>query len=82
MWNFSANVRVCFTCFRVMGEEGRKKYERGLVKTEPRKAGFAMKLVVGILAAAVVTVVAGIYLFGKPIAKQVAVHRVAAPGSQ
>lgn len=65
-----------------MGEEGRKRYERGIVKTEPKKAGYAMKLVVGILAAAVVTVVAGLYLFGKPIAEQVAVHRAAAHGSQ
>jgi len=76
MWNFSETVRVCFTCYRVMGEEGRKKYERGIVKGESKKAGYAMKAVVGILAAVVVIVVAGVYLFGKPIAEQVAMHRM------
>ena len=76
MWNFSETVRVCFTCYRVLGEEGRKKYERGIVKGESKKDGYAMKAVVGILAAAVVIVVAGAYLFGKPIAEQVAMHRM------
>lgn len=82
MWNFSETVRVCFTCYRVMGEEARKNYERGIVKGESKKTGYAMKVGVGILAAAVVIVAVGLYYLGRPLGEQVAVHRVAAGASR
>jgi len=38
IWKFSETLRVCFTCYRVMGEDGRKKYERDAAKGESKKA--------------------------------------------
>lgn len=82
MWNFSDTVRVCFTCYREMGEEMRKKYERGVVKSsEPEKAGYAMK-VVSILALLIAILGASAYFFYWPLAEGVAEHRVQAGESQ
>lgn len=38
IWNFSDTLRVCFTCYRVMGEDGRKGYERKAAREKPKKA--------------------------------------------
>jgi len=38
IWKFSDEVRVCFTCYRVMGEDGRKGYERKAAKSKSKQA--------------------------------------------
>jgi hypothetical protein len=38
IWNFSDTVRVCFTCYRVMGGDGRKSYEREAARGEAKNA--------------------------------------------
>ena len=37
IWKFSDEVRVCFTCYRVMGEDGRKGYERKAAKSKSKQ---------------------------------------------
>lgn len=78
MWNFSDTVRVCFTCYREMGEELRKKYERGSVKSsEPKKAGYAMK-VVSILALLIAILGVSAYFLYRPLDEGVAQNRAVA----
>ena len=78
MWNFSDMVRVCFTCYREMGEELRKKYERGVVKSsEAKKAGHTMKLV-SILALLIAILGVSAYYFYRPLTEDVADHRAVA----
>jgi hypothetical protein len=66
IWNFSDTVRVCFTCYRVMGEAARKSYERKAARGKSKKAGaqttgstgYALKAM-GILALLIVILGAG-----------------------
>jgi hypothetical protein len=37
IWKFSDEVSVCFTCYRVMGEDGRKSYERKAAKSKSKQ---------------------------------------------
>lgn len=37
IWKFSDEIPVCFTCYRVMGEEGRKSYERKAAKSKSKQ---------------------------------------------
>jgi len=72
IWNFSETVRVCFTCYREMGEDARKSFERTAAKAKSKKAalekrgakgtGYALK-VLGILALLVVLLGAGAWFF-------------------
>lgn len=39
IWNFSETLRVCFTCYRTMGDDGRKSYERKAAKEKPKQTG-------------------------------------------
>ena len=85
IWNFSDTIRVCFTCYREMGEDGRKRYERGASRGESKKAGAqatrmkgtgsAMK-VMGVLALVIVMLGAGAYFFYKPLTEGIAEQRV------
>jgi len=72
IWNFSDTVRVCFTCYRVMGEDGRKSYERQAARAEAKTArlqtggskgtGYAVK-VIGVLALLSALLGAGVWFF-------------------
>jgi len=85
IWNFSDTVRVCFTCYREMGEDGRKRYERDAARSKSKKAGsqttgskgigFAVK-VMGLLALLIVILGAGAWFFYKPLTGESAEHRV------
>jgi hypothetical protein len=86
IWSFSDTVRVCFTCYRVMGEDGRKSYERDAARAKSKQAraqktgsskgaGYAMK-VMGILALLIVILGAGACLFYKPLTAEIAEQRV------
>lgn len=80
VWNFSETVRVCFTCFREMGEEGRKSYEQRALKSGVAKtagsAGSAMKIV-GILALLLTVLGVSAYYFYQPLTEGAVEHRVA-----
>lgn len=82
MWNFSDTVRVCFTCFRVMGEEGRKGYEHRAAKSAPKTpaqakpAGRSWKTV-GVLALLGAILAAGLFYYYQPLNARVAEHHLA-----
>src|SRR6266567_7897206 len=85
IWNFSDTVRVCFTCYRVMGEDARKRYERDAARGESKQAGpqatgskeigYARK-VIGILALSIIIIGAGAWFLYKPLTGKIAQQRV------
>ncbi|HSI10750.1 MAG TPA: hypothetical protein VK961_01845, partial [Chthoniobacter sp.] len=75
VWNFSGTVRVCFTCYREMGEETRKRYARGDVKSEPNKSGYSAKML-SILALLIIILGVSAYFLSKPLVEDVTEHRV------
>ncbi|MEP6669636.1 MAG: hypothetical protein ABJF10_10815 [Chthoniobacter sp.] len=85
IWNFSPAVRVCFTCYREMGEDARRSYERDAARGKLNKAGtrargskeisYARK-VIGILTLVLVILSAGACLFYKPLNEEIAEQRV------
>jgi len=87
IWKFSETVRVCFTCFREMGEDARKTYERHAAKTESKKAaslaaaakgkGYTRKMM-GILALLIV-LGAGAFYFCHPLTGEIAELRALLP---
>jgi hypothetical protein len=85
IWNFSDTVRVCFTCYRVMGEDRRKCYERNAARGKSKQAGpqtpgskaigHARK-VMGILALSIVILGASARFLYKPLAGAIAEQQV------
>ncbi|MEI9898328.1 MAG: hypothetical protein WDN28_31840 [Chthoniobacter sp.] len=82
IWNFSDTVRVCFTCYRVMGEDARKSYERTAARAESKKAGSGSKGIrsarkaMGILALLIVILGAVACFLYKPLNREIAEQRV------
>lgn len=89
IWNFSDTVRVCFTCYRVMGDDERKCYERAAAKsksetaeaqttaskeTSSKGARSSMK-VMGLVTILIVILAVGAYFLYKPLAVEIAEHR-------
>jgi hypothetical protein len=77
IWKFSDTVRVCFTCFREMGEDVRKGYERRAARGL-RGKGYALKMI-GILTLLIVVLGAGACYFYKPLNGEIAQLRAHFP---
>ena len=65
-------IRVCFTCYREMGEDGRKRYERAAARA---KIGRARK-VIGLVTLVLLILGASAWFFCKPLRGQIAEQRL------